>query len=409
MSESIQPVLLGADLNCYSMARAFFAAYGTPSVAYGQVALGATQHSRYIQFTEVPSLGKREVLLSCLAKYAKRLGRGTRAILIPCTDEYTRLLIEERTRLSAAYLVPVPPASVLPLFEKDAFYAACQAQGIPYPETLTVSSMPSLSAIREAGERLGYPFIIKPSSSVDYWHHPFAGMEKVYLAHNKNEAECVLAGIFGSGYPGRVLLQRYIAGGDRAGYVLTVYIDRHGVPRMRACGRALLEEHTPCGKGNYAALITVPIPPIAEPLCRLLATVDYRGFANFDLRQDERDGRFYVLELNPRLGRSNYFLTAGGKNPAALLVEDLVQQKQIKNEDMCQQILFRTIPFSAVWHYVEQDEDALLARQLHKSRQDACPFYDKQDLAANPLRALYVWEHMRRQKQKFHHYCARMR
>ena len=354
MSESIQPVLLGADLNCYSMARAFFAAYGTPSVAYGQVALGATQHSRYIQFTEVPSLGKRDVLLACLARHKKNLAPGKRAMLIPCTDEYTRLLFEERERLSAAYLVPVPPALALPLLEKDAFYAVCQAQGIPYPETVAVSSMPSLSAIREAGERLGYPFIIKPSSSVDYWHHPFAGMEKVYLAHNKNEAECVLAGIFGSGYPGKVLLQRYIAGGDGVGYVLTVYIDRHGVPRMRACGRALLEEHTPCGKGNYAALVTVPIPPIAEPLCRLLATVDYRGFANFDLRQDERDGRFYVLELNPRLGRSNYFLTAGGKNPAALMVEDLAQQKQLKTEDMSKQVLFRTIPFSTVWHYTEQ-------------------------------------------------------
>lgn len=409
MSHIIQPVLLGADLNCYSMARAFFAACGTPSVAYGQTALGATRASRYVHFTAVPSLGEREGLLSCLANHAEGLSPEVTPILIPCTDEYARLLIEEREALSSAYLLPGPPAAALPLFDKSAFYAACREHGIPYPETVSLSSMPTLSFICTVGEQLGFPFIIKPSSSVAYWHHPFAGMEKVYLAHNKNEAECILSCIFSSGYPGEVLLQRYIAGGDSAGYVLTVYIDRAGRPCMRACGRVLLEEHTPCGKGNYAALVTAEIPPVASPLCRLLASVGYRGFANFDLRKDPRDGVFYALELNLRLGRSNYFLTAGGENPAALLVDDYVHQKTLPVRDLEKEVLFRTVPFSVVWRYTEREEDAALALRWHREGKDACPLFDGEDMRQSAWRTLYVWEHMRRERKKFRQYCIRWR
>lgn len=409
MNECIQPVLLGADLNCYSMARAFFDACGCRSLAIGQKSLGATRYSRYIEFAEEPRLAQREVLLPLLTRVAKSLSPNTRAMLLPCTDEYARLLIEEQDRIPPAYILPLPPRAALPLFEKSEFYAACRAQNIPYPDTVALSAMPPLSELAAIGERLGTPYIIKPSCSLTYWHYPFAGMEKVYLAHNKHEADCILSGIFGSGYPGKVLLQRYIAGRDAAGYVLSVYIDRGGQPRLRACGRVLLEEHTPCGKGNYAALVNAPIPPIAEPLCRLLAAVGYRGFANFDLRRDERDGLFYALEVNLRLGRSNYFLTAGGQNPAAWLLADYVHKKPLKTVDMSGQLLFRTIPFSLVWQYTERNADAALARALHHAGREACPLYDVRDLVHNPLRTLYVAVHMRRERKKFQRYCIRMR
>ena len=72
MQEKIQPVLLGADLNCYSMARAFFYALGVPALAYGQMPLGATQASRYLRFSALPTLGRRETLRALLCGLARR-------------------------------------------------------------------------------------------------------------------------------------------------------------------------------------------------------------------------------------------------------------------------------------------------------------------------------------------------
>ena len=39
----IQPVLVGGDINCYSVARAYHEAYGVKSIAFGKMLLGATK------------------------------------------------------------------------------------------------------------------------------------------------------------------------------------------------------------------------------------------------------------------------------------------------------------------------------------------------------------------------------
>ena len=62
MPNAILPVLLGADLNCYSVARAFHEAYGVKSHAFGRYVLGATQHSKIIDFTVVEELCEPKIL-----------------------------------------------------------------------------------------------------------------------------------------------------------------------------------------------------------------------------------------------------------------------------------------------------------------------------------------------------------
>lgn len=408
MEQELTPVLLGADLNCYSLARAFFEAYGISSVAFGREVLGATRASRYLHFTAVEGLSDPAVCLDILLRYAAA-HPGKARMLLPCTDEYAAVLMENRKELAEQYIIPLPPVTAATLFDKTGFYRMAEAWGIPHPMTHALRALPSFAEIGGLGDTLGYPFIIKPSSSIDYWHHPFPGMEKVYLAHNVHEAASVLKSIFDSGYPGEVLTQKYIPGGDSAGYVLTLYLDRTGRTVARAAGRVLLEEHTPCGKGNYAGLITVPIPAVAGKLSAMLSSLGYRGFANFDLRRDPRDGIFYALELNLRLGRSNYFLTGGGMNPAVLLVEDYLHGTDLRPTDMQREQLFRTVPFRTLYRYTEDEGLASYARHLHESGEECSPLYAIDDLARNPSRLAYVTAHMQREASKFRRYCPRYR
>ena len=48
------------------------------------------------------------------------------------------------------------------------------------------------------------------------------------------------------------------------------------------------------------------------------------GFANFDVKVDPRTGAFRFFEVNPRIGRNNYYVTAAGANPMRFVVEDQV-------------------------------------------------------------------------------------
>ena len=87
MTEKIIPVLLGADLNCYNVARAFHEQYGVISYAFGRYAVSATKYSRIIRFTAVPEIDRDEVMLETLTAFAENHPDGKR-ILFGCTDDY---------------------------------------------------------------------------------------------------------------------------------------------------------------------------------------------------------------------------------------------------------------------------------------------------------------------------------
>ncbi len=395
------PVLLGADLNCYSMARAFFEAYGAVSYAFGRELLGATRDSKYVRFTAVPHLDDERIALDVLRAFADDHADEAPFLLLPTTDDYAYFLIANQEKLRTHFLLSVPPRDFLPYFEKSVLRDTALARGIPYPETVIVTRYTKEGDIAAAANRLCFPLVIKPSCSRTYWKHPFSGMEKVYFVKDADEALTVAGRIYDAGYPGELLFQKYIGGGDTAATVLTLYLDRKSRTVLRAAGRVLLEEHTPCGKGNYAALLSAPIPPLAEKLAAFLEESGYRGFANFDLRDDPVDGKTYVLEMNQRQGRSAHFLTAGGENPAVFLVRDLFLGEEIRPRVLEKDILFRTVPRAVLRRYTKDASLLSHAAALFGTPQDENPYFDPRDLAENPRRALYVLLHMWRERQKF--------
>ncbi len=406
--EEIIPVLLGADLNCYSMARAFYEAYGAFSYAFGKTPLGATAHARFIKFTAAPRLGERAYTLALLSDFARQMRRRAKPILVPCTDEYAYFLIDCGKQLSRDFRLSVPPRSFLSYFEKDVFYDVCRRYDIPIPETLVFSRPPSAQDAATAIARLGSPLILKPASSREYWQHPFPGMEKVYLVEREEDICALGRQIYSAGYPGRLLLQKYIPGGDSAAATLTVYCDRHARVRLRAAADVLLEEHTPRGKGNYAALICAPIPPIADRLCRLLEGEGYVGFANFDLRTDRESGRTYVLEMNLRQGRACHLLTAAGENPARWLTEDLLGEP-LPKKDVTTPALSRTVPRAVLSRYTPDPLRLAAATRLFGTVWDSPPYRGDLLRSRNPLRALYLVLHTAREGVKFRRWAPRVR
>ncbi len=399
------PVLLGADLNCYSMARAFYEAYGIRARAFGKQALGATQHSMCLDFTAVPRLGEREVAIRVLRDLAAR-ETARPLLLIPTTDEYALLVMREREHL-APYHIAAPSAAWLPYFEKTAFYRACHDLGIPYPYTLAYTEMPDAAELARAGEALGYPYVLKPADSAAYWRAPFEGMEKVYFPKSADEAGHVLRKIFSAGYRGEVLLQKYLGGGDTAAATLTVYCDRHGRAHPLACARVLLEEHTPRAKGNYAALMTAPLPAVTAALCAFLEAGNYRGFANFDLHRNGKTGEYFVLEMNMRQGRSNWFLTANGHNPARILTEDLIFCRDLAETPCEREMLYRSVPFSVLVRHVGDRAVLAAARRARREGREADPYAFRLDLLGNPRRAFYVFCHRLREIGKFRRFAPR--
>ena len=72
LKNDLVPVLLGGDLNCYSVARAFFEEYGVISHAFGKYPLGVSSNSKFIDFTAVPTLDNPEICITALRDFAKK-------------------------------------------------------------------------------------------------------------------------------------------------------------------------------------------------------------------------------------------------------------------------------------------------------------------------------------------------
>lgn len=396
---TVIPVLLGADLNCYNVARAFHEYCGVRSYAFGRYKIGSTMYTRIINFKQVDRLDDDSVLLAELDAFADAHKDG-KLILMGCTDDYATMIIKHRDVLSKRFITPCIDAGLMEdITLKDRFYGYCEKHGIPYPATAVIEKGMHPDAVP-----FDFPVIIKPSSSVLYWKHPFDGMKKVYRAHSLDEANSIIDTVYASGYPDKLIVQDTVPGGDSYMYTMTAYCGSDARVRMMCLGHVLLEEHTPKGMGNHAAILTAYDRPLMEKLRAFLEEIGYVGYANFDIKFDTRDGEYKLFEINVRQGRSNYYVTASGCNIAKYIVEDYVLNKKYDGCYFCDRRAYWSyLPEKLVMRYASgQERSEILACKKAGAAFSSMRY--GADTFLNPLRRFYIAMHERGQIKKFETY-----
>ena len=402
---NLVPVLLGGDLNSYNVARAFHESYGVKTQVFGRYPIGPTKNSRIVDFHVVPKLDCDDIMVEEMRNFAEK-NSGAALILLGCTDDYAAMIIRNKDRLEDKFICPYIEEELMDtLVSKAVFYEMCEKYDIPYPKTKVLTSDFSADELTEESLGFSYPIIVKPSSSIAYWKHPFDGMKKVYTADSPDEAERIMREIYGAGYPDKMILQDMIPGDDSNMYVLTAYSDKDNRVKMMCLGHVLLEVHTPKGLGNHAAIITEYKPELTERFKNMLDDIGYRGFSNFDIKYDPRDGSMRAFEINLRQGRSNFYITAAGINLAEILVRDNFFGEEIEYTECKESRLWHTIPFGVVKKYVHDKTSLEKAKSLRRAGKSKTSLWYAYDLVTNPKRLIWVTEHMRRQFGKYKKYC----
>lgn len=395
---SIVPVLLGLDLNAYSMAISFYEAFGVTSHAFGRYTCGITEHSRFIKTHKEPNMTDPAVGVPALIAFAEA-HRGALLLLVPCADWYMALAEGARERLGVYYRFFLPPR---PLFravsDKASFYRLLEKHGLPYPRTLSFSALSELK-VKEKDFSVSFPAVLKASDSTEYYRHPFDGMRKVYFPKNREELHAVAARIFASGYKGELIFQEKIGKTRAEAKTLTVCADSDSVVRRAVLGTVLLEETAPGARGNYAAILTEPPDDLTRSLCGFVRTVGYTGIGNFDLLYDEY-GRGYVLEMNPRQGRSCDYVRAAGISLAEFLYA-AISGGYVGEQFRYPRIYWRAVGDTTVARYAENRELLARAMRLKEDGFAFSPFFYAEDLRRNPVRRVYVGIHTWRRGNAF--------
>ena len=371
------PVLLGSDINVYGMARSFHEAYGLHSVAIGKGRLGATSNSHIVSVEVVePRLEEDEVFCKTLIEFAGRYSSETPLLLVPCGDNYTKMLARNQEALKPYYhFACIDEELLMRLSMKESFYALCDQYGFAYPKTTTVT----VNNYEDFEVPFAFPVVIKPSNSVAYWNCHFPHKKKVFVAETAEEFRAIVTAIYGSSYRDHLIIQEYIPGDASHMRVMNCYCGKDGKVRLIALGQALLEEHSPEGIGRYAAIVPTEDRQLARQMKQFLEEIGYVGFANFDFKLDSRDGQYKLFEMNPRQGRSSFFVTAEGYNLAQFLVEDVLLDKPQECVIANGETLWTLIPKHIIFEYVKDPELLAKARGLIRRGKLCKSLYYKKD------------------------------
>ena len=388
------PVLLGSDVNVYGMARSFHEAYGIPSVAIGKGRLNATSNSRIVSVEVVePNLEDDEVFCKTLIDFAGRYPKEQTLLLVPCGDNYIKLLVRNQDKLRPYYRFEcISEELLMRLSIKESFYEVCTEHGFAFPKT-TACSYENYKTVELPFD---FPVIIKPSNSVAYWNCKFPHKKKVFVAQNKEEFTAILNAIYGSSYKDHLILQEYIPGDDSQMRVMNCYCGSDKKVKLIALGQALLEEHSPEGIGSYAAIINTRDDALAQQMKDFLEGIGYVGFANFDMKLDPRDGKYKLFEMNLRQGRSSFFVTASGYNLAKWLADDVIYHKEQPLTIADNKVLWSIIPKGVIYRYVADESLKAQAKALIREGKYCQSLYYKPDMS---MKRRIGWL-----KNQFHYY-----
>ena len=373
------PVLLGGDINTYSVARAFYEQYQVRSYVFGKYQTGPSFNSQITIYEGNPSIDQDEYFLNRINRFAKE-HESKKILLIGCGDSYVALASKHKNELESNVIAPYIDFELMDsLQQKELFYQLCEKHGIDYPKTIVYREEMGLDFPCE----FSYPVILKPSNSIAYWEHPFETQNKIYKLDSREEMEMVIGQIYGAGYNDALIIQDTIPGNDEYMRVLTSYSDKNGKVKMMCLGHVLLEEHTPHGLGNHAVIITEPNKELMGRVKNLLEDLHYVGFSNFDIKFDMRDNTYRFFEINTRQGRSNYYVTGSGFNVAKYFVEDYIYNNELPYEEATEEHLWMTVPKGVAYKHIQDPVFLAKIKELIQKGKMVNPVFMKGDLKLN--------------------------
>lgn len=392
-AQSFVPVITGGDVGAYSLAREFHEAYGVISAVVPTSLNRNVRHSRILQAFPAGPMTTPEPVISKLKEVAGILtenGANPRPLLLLGNYDHTvRFAVEHRAELEVAgYTIPYPSAALLDRVSlKENFYELCEAEGIPYPRTATYDcaehtqeKAEEFAAESLASAQIRYPLILKAGDGGAWADVRFPGRRKIHMVRDAEELAGLLGKAHGGGYRGQLIVQEYIPGPDSQMRLATYFCDQTGKVRLTAYGEVIVEDHSPGLEGDSRAVLTARDEVVEAQGAALLKAIGWRGFAMFDIKVDPRDGVAKFFELNPRLGRNHYYLTASGVNPVRYYVEEYLHGglRGVRHTVAKQSGLHTTLPMPLVRRYATEEQNRRI-KEIAEQRRVVNPFFYKAD------------------------------
>jgi D-aspartate ligase len=279
-----------------------------------------TDRSRYLagSFTVVHDQAEPARWVEELARVGRSLGR--RAVLVPIDDLGALAVNDHADRLAEWFLLPRPdPGLARTLASKRELHLLCRRLGVPSPETVFPQDRRDVLGFLE---RARPPVVVKAIDPLLLYQRP--GARSVMVAHSRRELLDIYDRMEVPERP-NLMLQEYIPGGPESIWMFNGYLDRRSRCLVGFTGtkqRQCLPHTGPTSLGVCRAN-----PVVEQATTEFLAAVGYQGVVDLGWRYDARDGRYKLLDVNPRIGGTfRLFVAGNGMDVVRALYLDLTGQ-----------------------------------------------------------------------------------
>jgi len=233
--------------------------------------------------------------------------------IFPTHDEHLNAIARHADLLGERYRFPFPSWEVLEQIQsKRHQLETAEAAGVPIPRTLYPGSA---EEARAAGDEVGFPLIVKPSANVGFRR-----------SHRRQLFRCETPAELDRAYelaaPHEPMVQELIPGGAEEMYTLGSYLDRDGQALGLFSGRKLSQTRGYMGSARAGEAVWVE--EVVEQGLKLLRALDFHGISQVEVMRDPRDGRFKLLEVNPRLWQWHSLAAACGVDLPWIAYRDLI-------------------------------------------------------------------------------------
>lgn len=290
MTETTGALVVGGILNGLSIARSL-GRQGIPVWVASTPNIRLASLSRYTRRTLPWPTGDDETQVEYLLEVAAR-NKLDQWVLFPTSDESAALLSKFHSELSRRFRVSVPSWDVLQWgYDKRLTYRLAAEQQVDYPATFCPASEADLEHAH-----CGFPAILKPATHASV--NRFTA-EKAWPVTNRQELIARYREARELIPPDLIVVQEKIPGGGESQFSYAA-LCCDGEPIATLTARRTRQY--PIDFGYSSSFVeTLDVPEIVAPSQRLLAAIGYTGIVEVEYKFDSRDGRFKLLDINPRL------------------------------------------------------------------------------------------------------------
>lgn len=380
-------LVVGMDANSYYMARCYHELTGKKAFLIGKNPIWFTSLSKIVNTKYYANIWDEKEFIKILDNFYEE-HKNEKILLVSSTENYIELISKNREYLEKKFYFNYPSNKIIDsLINKEVFYKKYMDNGIiDLPKTIYYN----VKTDKEIKIDFEYPIIVKPANVVKYRHMDFEGKNKIYKVESKEELEEIINKIRNGGYDDTLIIQEYIEGDDSLLFDSVIYASKDKKVKRISFAQIGLQEHTKELVGNAAVLINGynefnNSEEIIKKIKDFSEYIGIEGFAEFDLKYDRKSKKFKLLEINPRQGRSSYYLTPLGCNLIELLYLDLIKKEKLEYKVLDKEVMLSFVPKKIIKDYIVNKTYRDKALELYKDSVNPIVYNKDKSLKRNYL------------------------